>query len=458
VFFETFVKMQTDRNKILVESVKRLLRRGATSHLVNIVNKTHAADLSVVFRSLSLSQQRELFDMIADIEQKGILFSELDEDTFSDFIAGMELEEIVEILEEMPNDDVADLLGRLPEEKSKTILEKMRKEESEEVEDLLRYEDDTAGGIMVRDFIALTEDTTAKAAIESLQKEHSEVEMPFYLYVVDNYGKLVGVSSLRQLVLVPPETPLKDLMTTDVFSVQTNMDQEEVAKIVARYDILAVPVVDETHRLVGIVTVDDVIDIFRREATEDILKMAGAGEEFVETKSIIKSTRIRLPWLFASCVGGIIAFFIITKFEGSLNKVAALAAFIPVIMGMGGNIGTQSSTIVVRGLATGRINTRDLWAVVFKELSIGLILGVVYGLVIGTVAHARYSMEALAVAVCMAVVSSMSVAALVGSLVPMGFARINIDPAIATGPFVTTAVDIISVSFYFIIATTLLGI
>jgi magnesium transporter len=450
--------MQTDRNKILVESIKRLLRRGAATHLVNIVNKTHAADLSVVFRSLSLSQQRELFDMIADIEQKGILFSELDEDTFSDFIAGMELEEIVEILEEMPNDDVADLLGRLPEEKSKTILEKMRKEESEEVEDLLRYEDDTAGGIMVRDFIALTEDTTAKEAIESLQKEHSEVEMPFYLYVVDDYGKLVGVSSLRQLVLVPPELPLKELMTTDVFSVQTNMDQEEVAKIVARYDILAVPVVDETNRLVGIVTVDDVIDIFRREATEDILKMAGAGEEFVETKSILKSTRIRLPWLFASCVGGIIAFFIIGKFEGSLNKVAALAAFIPVIMGMGGNIGTQSSTIVVRGLATGRINIRDLWAVVFKELSVGVILGVVYGLVIGSVAHVRYSTGALAVAVCIAVISSMSVAALVGSLVPMGFARINIDPAVATGPFVTTAVDIISVFFYFTISTTLLGI
>lgn len=450
--------MQTDRNKILVESIKRLLRRGAATHLVNIVNKTHAADLSVVFRSLSLSQQRELFGMIADIEQKGILFSELDEDTFSDFIAGMELEEIVEILEEMPNDDVADLLGRLPEEKSKTILEKMRKEESEEVEDLLRYEDDTAGGIMVRDFIALTEDTTAKEAIESLQKEHSEVEMPFYLYVVDDYGKLAGVSSLRQLVLVPPETPLKELMTTDVFSVQTNMDQEEVAKIVARYDILAVPVVDETNRLVGIVTVDDVIDIFRREATEDILKMAGAGEEFVETKSILKSTRIRLPWLFASCVGGIIAFFIIGKFEGSLNKVAALAAFIPVIMGMGGNIGTQSSTIVVRGLATGRINIRDLWAVVFKELSVGVILGVVYGLLIGSVAHVRYSTGALAVAVCIAVISSMSVAALVGSLVPMGFARINIDPAVATGPFVTTAVDIISVFFYFTIATSLLGI
>ena len=450
--------MQTDRNKILVESVKRLLRRGATTHLGNIVNKTHAADLSVVFRSLSLSQQRKLFNMISDIEQKGILFSELDEDTFLDLIEEMKLEDIVQILEQMPTDDVADLLGRLPEEKSDAILEKMKKAESEEVEDLLRYEDDTAGGIMVPDFIALAEDATAKDAIESLQKEYSEVEMPFYLYVVDDYGKLVGVSSLRQLVLVPPDTPLKKFMATDVFSVQTDMDQEEVAKIVARYDILAVPVVDQTNRLVGIVTVDDVIDIFRREATEDILKMAGVGEEFVETKSVWKSTRTRLPWLFASCVGGIIAFLIIGKYEATLNKIAALAAFIPVIMGMGGNIGTQSSTIVVRGLATGRLHIRDLWSVVFKELSIGFILGLVYGLLIGTVAQFSYSKEVLAVSVCFAVISSMSVAALIGSLVPMGFARINIDPAVATGPFVTTAIDIISVSFYFLIATALLGL
>ena len=450
--------MQTDRNKILVESIKRLLRRGATTHLGNIVNKTHAADLSAVFRSLSLMQQRKLFDMITDIEQKGILFSELDEDTFLDLIEEMKLEDIAEILEQMPTDDVADLLGRLPEEKSDAILEKMKKAESEEVEGLLRYEDDTAGGIMVPDFIALAEDVTAKDAIESLQKEHSEVEMPFYLYVVDDYGKLVGVSSLRQLVLVPPDTPLKEFMATDVFSVQTSMDQEEVAKIVARYDILAVPVVDQSNRLVGIVTVDDVIDIFRREATEDILKMAGVGEEFVETKSVLKSTRIRLPWLFASCVGGVIAILIIGKYEGTLHRIAALAAFIPVIMGMGGNIGTQSSTIVVRGLATGRIHIRDLWSVVFKELSIGFILGLVYGLLIGSVAQVSYRMEVLAISVCFAVISSMSVAALIGSLVPMGFARINIDPAVATGPFVTTAIDIISVSFYFMIATALLGL
>ena len=450
--------MLTDRNKILVESVKRLLRRGATSNLGKIVNKTHAADLSVVFRSLTLAEQRKLFNLITDVEQKGILFSELDEDAFQDLIEDMKIEEIVRILESMPADDIADIIGRLPEDRSKTILERMKKAESEEVEGLLRYEDDTAGGIMVPDFIALKEDITAKEAIESLQKEHSDVEMPFYLYVVDEYGKLVGVSSLRQLVVVPPETPLKDFMSTDVFSVQTDMDQEEVAKIVARYDILAVPVVDGANRLVGIVTVDDVIDILRKEATEDILKMAGAGEEFVETKSIFKSTRIRLPWLFASCMGGIIAFFIIGKFEESLLKFTYLAAFIPVIMGMGGNIGTQSSTIVVRGLATGRLNVRDIWSVVFKELSIGLILGLVYGSMIGIVAQFRYSLLALAVSVALAVLSSMSLAALVGSLVPMAFARVNIDPAVATGPFVTTAIDIISVFFYFVIATTLLGI
>jgi magnesium transporter len=450
--------MLSERNKILVESIKRLLRRDATTHLRKIVDKTHAADMSVVFRSLPLSSQQKLFDMIEDTQQKGVLFSELDEDIFFNFIEGMDLDELVEILEQMPTDDVADIIGRLPKEKSDTILEKMKKEGSEEVEDLLRYGDDTAGGIMVPDFIALKEDTTAKEAIKSLQKEHLDVEMPFYLYVVDDHGRLVGVSSLRQLVVVHPETPLKQFMTTDVFSVETGMDQEEVAKIVARYDILAVPVVDDTNRLVGIVTVDDIIDIIREEATKDILKMAGAGEEFIETQSVFKSTKTRLPWLFASCVGGIIAFFIISRFEGSLSKLAYLAAFIPVIMNMGGNIGTQSSSIVVRGLATGQLNVRDIWAVVFKELSVGFILGIVYGFIIGMVAQFRYDSWGLALSVGLSVICSMSVAALLGSIVPMAFARINIDPAVASSPFVTTSVDIISVFFYFEIATTLLGI
>ncbi|BBO93342.1 magnesium transporter [Desulfosarcina ovata] len=450
--------MQQDRQKILTVSVKRLLRRGASSRLHKIVNKTHGADLSILFRDLSLQDQRLLFDMIEDVDQQGILFSELDEDLFVQLIDGMDPDQVVAILEEMPNDDVADLLHQLPEETVSSLLKRMKKEGSDEVEDLMHFADDSAGGIMNPDFIALSEEITATEAIERIQKEFADVEMPFYLYAVDGYGKLVGVCSLRQLVVVKPQTPLKAFMTTDVLSVQTHMDQEEVAKLVARYDILAVPVVDDSNRLVGIVTVDDVIDIFREEATEDILKMAGVGEEFVETKSIFKSTRIRLPWLFASCLGGIFAFYVIGHFEDSLSRVTYLAAFIPVIMGMGGNIGTQSSTIVVRGLATGRLNIRDIWSVVGKELTVGLILGVVYGALIGSVAQAQYNTFMLALAVCLAVVCSMSVAALVGSCVPMLLARINIDPAVATGPFVTTSVDIISVYFYFTIATGFLGI
>ncbi len=450
--------MHQDRQSILTVTTKRLLRRGATSRLGKIINKTHGADLSILFRSLSHQDRRFLFDMIKDVHQKGILLSELDEDIFIALIEEIDPDEVVTILEAMPNDDVADLLSHLPEETATNLLKRMEKEGSDEVEDLMRFEKDTAGGIMNPDFIALNQDITAKEAIERIQKEFADVEMPFYLYAVDEYGNLVGVCSLRQLVVVKPHTPLKSFMTTDVLSVQTHVDQEEVAKLVARYDILAVPVVDDSNRLVGIVTVDDVIDIFREEATEDILKMAGVGEEFIETKSIFKSTRIRLPWLFASCLGGIFAFYVIGHFETSLSKVTYLAAFIPVIMGMGGNIGTQSSTIVVRGLATGRLNFRDVGPVVGKELSVGVILGMVYGLLIGSVAQLQYNILMLALAVCLAVICSMSVAALVGSCVPMLFARINIDPAVATGPFVTTSIDIISVYFYFTIATGLLGV
>lgn len=450
--------MHSESNKILVESIKRLLRRDATSHLLKIVKKTHAADLASVFDFLSIQNQRRLFKLINDVSLKGEIFSNLDEDTFLGIVDGMNLDDIVEILDLMPRDDVADLLGCMPVEKSDAILEKMKKEGSKEVEGLLHYEDDTAGGIMVPEFIALQEDTTAGEAIQSLQKEHLDVEMPFYLYVVDANGNLIGVSSLRQLVVVPPNTPLKNFMTTDVFAVKTSMDQEEVAKIVARYDILAVPVVDDTNKLVGIITVDDVIDIIREEATEDILKMVGVGEEFVETTSIFKNIKMRMPWLFASCIGGIIASFIIGYFQSSLSKLAYLAAFIPVIMGMGGNIGVQSATITVRGLATGRLSIRDLWSVVSKQILVGLMLGLFYGFVVGLVAQLKYSRELFALSVGLGVLSSMTLAALAGSLVPMTLAKINIDPAIASGPFVTTAIDIISVSFYFIIATTLLGI
>ena len=446
------------KNRILIDSIKRLLRRGADTHLRKLVNKTHAADLALVFQEITLADQIRLIHMLDSVEQKGDLFATLDESIFPVLIERMDLPEVVRIFEEMSPDDVAAILSRLPAEKADAILEMMQDVGSEEVEELLAYGDNTAGAIMLPDFIALKETVTAGEAIQSLQSEYIDVEMPFYLYVVDEYKRLVGVVSLRQLVVVPPHTPLRDFMTTNVISVTTDTHQEDVATIVARYDFLAVPVVDENNILVGIVTVDDVIDVFREEATEDILKMAGVGEDFVETQSILRSSRIRLPWLFASCLGGIVAFFIIGHFEESLRQFAYIAAFIPVIMGMGGNIGTQSCTIVVRGLATSRLSVNDIWQVVLKELAVGLVLGLIYGALIAAVAQVNYSRTGFALAVGFSVLSSMCIAALVGSLIPMTFARIKIDPAVATGPFVTTAVDIASVSFYFFIATTLLGL
>lgn len=451
--------MLVERNRILTETIQRLLRRGSEARLTKIIRKIHEADLPAVFHSLSLSNQRRLFHLIHDPEKKAYVISELDEDVSLGIIESLSLEELAEIIENMPSDDSAAFIRLLPAQKAEAVLGLLKQTESADVANLLRYEDDTAGAIMIPDFIALKEDMTAKQVIESLQsKENLDIEMPFYVYVVDENDRLVGVSSLRQLVVVPPSTPLREFMAKDVISVTTDMDQEEVAKIVARYNVLAVPVVDENAKMVGIVTVDDVIDVFREEATEDILKMAGVGEEFVETKSIVRSTRIRLPWLFASFLGGIIAIFIIAHFEESLKQVSYLALFIPVIMGMGGNIGIQSSTIVVRGIATGRINIRHLWRVVSKELSIGLILGVFYGVLLGTMVQLRFSLDALAISVGLGVISSMTIAALVGSFMPMMFARIHIDPAVATGPFVTSSIDILSVMIYFQVATILLGI
>jgi magnesium transporter len=454
--------MQKEPNEILIISIKRLLRRGATKQLKNIIKKTHTVDLSAVFRELSPDNRIKLFSLIETSEQKGILFSKLEESTFLDLVKDIKFEILVDIFDQMPADDAAELLGRLDEEFSDKILGGMKTKGSDDVEELMSYGEDTAGSLMMPDFIALGEDVGAREVIDSLQNKFLDVEMPFYIYVVDKYEKLVGVSSLRQLVVVHPEKPLKDFMARDIVSVKTYTDREEVAKMVSRYDYLAVPVVDDDNRIVGIVTVDDVIDILHDSATEDMLKMAGVGDDYIETQTVLRGTKIRLPWLFASFIGGLAAFLIIGRYEASLEKYTYLAAFIPVIMGMGGNIGTQSSTIVVRGIATGMINIRDFWKIISKELAIGLILGIFYGVFIGLIASVTYRTEPviipLAISVGLAVVSSMSVAALVGSGIPLLFEKINVDPAIATGPFVTTAVDIVSVFCYFIIATRLLGL
>jgi magnesium transporter len=450
--------MHAEQIKILLSMIQRLIRRGATHNLQKIVNKSHAADVAAVLRFLPPKDQISLFHLIDNIEKKAEVLSELGEVESLVIAEDMPAEDTVKIFEEMASDDVADLLRILPDEKSKEILDLMQKEDSAEVEGLLRFEDDTAGGIMVPDFVALKEETTVGDAIAALQTKEKDVEMAFYLYVVDDYDHLVGVISLRQLVVARPATKLQDIMTTNVVSVHSNMDQEEVAKVVARYNILAVPVVDDQNVLLGIVTVDDVIDIIREEATEDIMRMAGigGGGEYVETQSIFNSVKKRLPWLFASWIGGIMACYVVGYFAQSLSKLVYLATFMPVIMGMGGNVGTQTSSSVVRGLAMGSINVREIWQVILREFSIGFFLGFFYGLLLSLFAQFQHEHWQLGLVVGLAMICSMTIAATMASCLPLVFHRFHVDPAVATGPFVTTATDILSVFFYFQIATVLL--
>ena len=283
--------------------------------------------------------------------------------------------------------------------------------------------------------------------------------MVFYLYTLDDEARLTGVISLRDLVTTPGDTKLKDIMSKQIHVVRPETDQEEVARIVSQYNFLAVPVVDPDDRLLGIVTVDDVVDIIREEATEDFLQMVGAGKDReILLKSSWENARMRLPWLFASWVGGIMAAFIIGIFDNVLQSTIALAAFIPVIMGMGGNIGTQSSTIIVRGLATGRVSIENSMRILFKEIRVGLMLGILYGLLLGVFAILKFLdvSPMLGVVVGVSICISMIIAATIGSLVPLILNRFEIDPAIATGPFVTTSIDILGVACYFLIAISLL--
>lgn len=454
--------MLVNRTRILVTNTKKLLRRGSVDHLARIIKKTHPADLARAFHTLSPNEQKKFFNLFDSVEKKALLFSELDTEIVLRLIKNKPHREVAKIFEKMPNDDVADLLGEIPPQQADAILDLMSRKTSEEVETLLGYDPRTAGGIMVSDFISLMEETTAKAAVEILQKEYYDTEMPFYLYVVGDNGRLNGVISLRKLVVVPPATKLKSIMDTDVLSVRADTDRKDVAKIVSHYNLLAVPVVDENGVLIGIVTVDDIIDIIEEKATEDILKMAGVGGgmDYIETQTVFKSFQKRLPWLLASWFGGIIACYVVGYFEHSLHKFVYLAAFMPIIMGMGGNVGTQTAAGIMRGLATGWINVGKIWQVIFRELTVGFCLGFFYGALLSLFAQFKYgfNMWQLGLVVGFAMICSMTVAATLASSIPLFFHRFRIDPAIATGPFVTTFTDILSVFFYFKIATLLLNL
>ena len=439
---------------ILRDTFRRLLRRRAKTNIIKLIDKTHPADLALLFRYFNEIEQDDIFSDLKESETTAEFLNELDESIAIRLLENESPERIAQILEKASSNEQAYLMGLVDEKYANSVIDLLRAEKQEELEEMMAYPEDSAGILMYTDVFTLHEETKAKDAIYALQ-DQEEAEMVFYLYTLDNDGRLTGVISLRELVTTPGDTMLKDIMSKQIHVVRPETDQEEVARIVSQYNFLAVPVVDHEDRLLGIVTVDDVVDVIREEATEDFLQLVGAGKDReILLKSSWENARMRVPWLFASWVGGILAALIIGVFDDVLKSTIALAAFIPVIMGMGGNIGTQSSTMIVRGLATGRVSIENSVKILFKEIRVGLILGILYGLLLGVFAIFQFIdvSPMIGVVVGLSICISMIIAATIGSLVPLILNRFEIDPAIATGPFVTTAIDILGVAFYFIVA------
>ena len=436
--------MATQRRLDLVlDSVKRLLRIGATANLVNLLQKQHPADLAQVFGELPDKDRQAAFNLLADRNGRIAMeaLSELGPEAGAALLATRPAEEIAKLAQEIPSDDAAALIDHLPEELSGAVLDLMRPKESKVVENLLEYEERTAGRIMNPNVFALSEDMTVGEAITELQSNR-EVEMVFYLYVVDERSHLVGVVSLRRLLLVSPETPLKRIMTADLISARVDMDQEEVARQVAAYNLLAIPVVDEENKLVGIITVDDVIDVIKDEATEDIYRLAGvAGDERVFTPAQ-ESLRKRLPWLGMNLATAFLAAGVVGLFTGTIEALPILAVFMPIVAGMGGNAATQTLTVIVRGIALGELTWGNSRKALLKEATVGIGNGLALGLVAALVAWATRGDPVLGIVLGTAMVINMFVAATAGVLIPLGLRAANIDPALASSVFITTMTDV----------------
>tara|TARA_B100000427_G_scaffold215105_1_gene179550 strand:- start:176 stop:1540 length:1365 start_codon:yes stop_codon:yes gene_type:complete len=443
---------------LLRRTIQRLLRRNADANLTKILRKTHPADIALLMRGFGGVDQKNIFNLCPTFSHKAKVLEELDESLIENMLVEESPKNISKMFVYLDTNDQAAIIGMFPEEKQKEILEKIEVEDLEDVEEIMSYPDDSAGSIMTKETFTLNQNTTIKESIKQLQAV-PENDKIFYVYVLDNKEKLVGVVSLRNLVTSKNTKKLKEIMIKDIHAATSETDQEEVAKTVAQYNYLALPVVNRQNRFLGVVTIDDVVDIVREEASEDFLQMAGVGKDReILLKSPIENAQSRAPWIFASLIGGICAAAIIGYFDVLLKEMIVLAAFIPVIIGIGGNIGTQSSTIIVRGLATGRVAVGNTVSLITKEIIVGAILGTFYGFLVGVSSEliTGTQLENLGIVIGLSIACSMTIATAVGASVPLVLKKLNFDPAISTGPFVTTAIDILGVALYFIIASFIL--
>ena len=454
--------MQSQKTTLMLDSVRRLMRRGATARAMNVLHKGRPADVAQVLQGLNELDRHAVFAALTqyDRELAAASLSEFGVEEGLDLLHTLSPEGIAGVLQELPSDDAALFVEKFPMEIRERLLDLMKIEASTDVQELLSFAEDTAGRIMTPDVFALNEELTVGEAVSAIQKASNDIELVFYLYIIDDRNHLVGVVSLRQLLLVPPTTPLRKIMSSDVISVRTETDQEEVARIVARYNLLGVPVVDTENKLVGVVTVDDVLDVIREEATEDIYALAGVSSEDNALNAPMRSVRLRLPWLLVNLATAILASTVVHLFEGTIARVTVLASLMPIVAGMGGNAGTQTLAVIVRGLALGEVTWDNARRVVVKEALVALANGFVTGIVAAVIVWLWFGPSAkmglIGGIIALAMLNNMLIAGVAGTAVPLILKRLKADPALASTVFVTTCTDIGGFLSFLGIATLLI--
>ncbi len=437
-----------------LDELKRLIEGGRVGAALEHLAGLHPADQAAVLAELDEGQRAQLLARISQDELAEI-FEYLEDEPRREIAAELEPGALGPVLDKVDRDVVADVLHELPPERARLALAAMRT--APEIAPLLTHADETAGGRMTTDFVALHKEWTVQQALEYLRRIRPAAEQVYYLYVVDDDHHLEGVVSLRQLIVAEPPERIGDLMATDVFSVHVDDDQEEVARQAQHYNLVALPVIDDGRVLAGVITIDDLMDVVEEEATEDMFRMAGLSDtESIYYQSLRRSTGLRLGWLLINLLTAIAAAAMVNTFRGTIERAAVLAVFMPIIAGMGGNAGIQTITLVVRSIALGEVELRDVRHVLSRELMIGVTNGVAIGLLLGVLAYIWQDNVGLGIVAGTAMLLNMSTAVTVGVLVPLTLRWLRLDPALASGVFVTMFTDIMGFFFFLGLATLMI--
>lgn len=433
-----------------VAHVNNLLTLGDLDAAADYLRTLHASDSAEILTWLDADQQAAMIDRL-HAPELAVVFEQMHEEDMAEVAQHLDVEELAEVLDEMEPDAAADLLAELEPTEAAEVLGQM--DEAEPVTSLLAYSPDSAGGIMNLPPPSLRRYMTVTEAVAFLKQHYQDASAMYYLYVLDRYGHLIGVVNLRAMILADGAQTIEEIMSRDVISVRVDMDQEDVVQILSRYDLVAVPVVDAENKLVGIIAVDDVVDVMEEEATEDIYRLAQVSERSEMFSPIHRAIRNRQPWLMVNLGTAFLASAVVSLFDATLAQAAWLAAFMPIVAGQGGNAGTQTLTIVVRSLALGEIDLADAWSALWHEFLVGIANGLSIGLLVGLIAWVWKGNPVLGLAIGLAMLGNMIVAALAGVFVPLLLKLARVDPALASAVFVTTFTDCMGFLLFLGLAT-----